>query len=193
MNINDYEMYVLSQRIRHKRQLKYINEVKTLVRMLYHFNKYLITEALAREFILKYADYGYDTETDDEYYHTHRHKLIGVCENSCRVSRMSLNGMPINWPKVKPGFTGWFETHPMLVSLMILPIISHSLSLWSLNFMCLPVLIRYIWLRQGYSFNESISSSLAIAILNPSFCLAAYLALRLAFISSLFIDFHILW
>ena len=56
MNINDYEMYVLSQRIRHKRQLKYINEVKTLVRMLYHFNKYLITEALAREFILKYAD-----------------------------------------------------------------------------------------------------------------------------------------
>ena len=50
--------------VRHKHQVKYISEVKTLDRMFYHVNNFL-TEAMARESILKSADDYYDTESDD--------------------------------------------------------------------------------------------------------------------------------
>ena len=69
----------------------------------------------------------------------------------------------------------------MTISLLILGFISHRLSLLYLNLIYLSVFIRYIRLRRIYRFNDSNSSSPAIAIINPSFFLSAYLALSLAF------------
>ena len=78
MNSNAYEMYVLSKCIRHKHQVKYIREVKSLGKVFYHFNRGRIVEALAREFILKFAGNDYDSESDDSDYHTNRHNIIGM-------------------------------------------------------------------------------------------------------------------
>ena len=63
-------------------QVKYISEVKSLDRVFYHFYKVLITDTMARQLILEYADADYDTESDDDDdLRNIMHNLIGVYEN----------------------------------------------------------------------------------------------------------------
>ena len=82
MNSNAYEMYVLSKCIRHKHQVRYISDVKTLDRLFYNFNSFLITDALARELTLQYAYDDYLAECDDcKEFHYIMHNLIVAYEN----------------------------------------------------------------------------------------------------------------
>ena len=62
--------------------------MKTLDRVIYHLNKFLITEAMARELTLKSADDDSDTESEDyDDVYNIMHNLIDVMRMHTKYHR----------------------------------------------------------------------------------------------------------
>ena len=72
MNSEAYEMYVLSKRIRHKYQVKYVSQAP-LTRLFFHFNRHHLEQIMDKEQIFKYVDDDYDPHADVE--------ILAVYEN----------------------------------------------------------------------------------------------------------------
>ena len=63
MNSDAYEMYVLSECIRHKYQVKYVSQAP-LTRLFYHFNRHRLELIMGTEQIFKYVADVYDPDSD---------------------------------------------------------------------------------------------------------------------------------